>query len=215
MHRTSRTRMGYVSNKVNYAGNLNVLFLGFSGVMWIPPTYFWNRAPVLFWSTLTGTFFTLACALAPNFTVFYAFRALMGITLTAGQTIGLAFLKDMFFFHEHAKKIGLWIALFFCAPYCGPLFGNFIINSTGQWRPVFWLVFAVGCADLILIVLFADETWYRQEIPAIEQISRGNRITRITGIWQIRNHEYFMTVSRSVNRLVAVFLKPVIIPSML
>lgn len=82
-------------NKVNYAGNLNVVFLGVGGLLWIPPIYFWGRAPVLLWSTVLGAIFTLVCALAPNFSIFYGFRALMGLTLTSGQVIGLAFVKDM------------------------------------------------------------------------------------------------------------------------
>ena len=80
---------------VNYAGKLNVVFLGIGGVLWIPVIYFWGRAPALLWSTVLGTIFTLVCALAPDFSVFYGFRAPMGVTLTAGQTIGLAFIKDM------------------------------------------------------------------------------------------------------------------------
>lgn len=39
-------------------------------------------------------------------------------------------------------------------------------------------------------------------------------MARITGIWQIQNHSYFMTVSRSMKRLSTVLLKPIIIPSM-
>jgi MFS family permease len=74
-------------------------------------------------------------------------------------------IKDRFFFHEHARKIGLWAGLFLLSPYCGPLFGNFIIAGTGSWRNVFWLVFAVCAFDLLLIVLFVDESWYRRDIP--------------------------------------------------
>ncbi|MCJ1397631.1 hypothetical protein MMC11_000827 [Xylographa trunciseda] len=145
-------------NDVNYAGNLNVIMLGIGGLFWIPFIYFWGRAPVLFWTQVAGTLFTLGCALTTSFTTFYGLRAMMGFTLTACQTIGLSYIKDMFFFHEHARKIGLWAALFLLSPYCGPLFGNFIIAGTGQWRIVFWLVFAVCCFDLILIVSFADES---------------------------------------------------------
>ena len=83
-------------DKINYAGNLNVLMLGIGGLIWVPPLYFWGRAPILFWTMILGTFFTLACALAQTFPVFYAFRALMGLTLTAGQVIGLSFIKVSF-----------------------------------------------------------------------------------------------------------------------
>lgn len=82
-------------NQVNYAGNLNVLMLGIGGVLWIPFIYWWGRAPVVFWTTLSGSLFTLGCALTHDFTTFYALRALMGLTLTCCQTVGLAYIKDM------------------------------------------------------------------------------------------------------------------------
>jgi MFS family permease len=141
---------------------------------------------------------------------------MMGFTLTAGQTIGLSYIKDMFFFHEHAWKIGLWAGLFLLSPDCGPLFGNFIIAGTGSWRNVFWLVFAICAFDLLLIVLFADESWYRRDIAQAEQPARGSRLLRLVGIWQIRVHSgYFLPLQTSCHRLVAVFIKPVIVPTMI
>jgi MFS family permease len=203
-------------NRVNYAGNLNVIMLGIGGIFWIPVIYFWGRAPVLFWTTVSGTLFTLGCTVTHDFDTFYALRALMGFTLTAGQTIGLSYIKDMFYFHEHARKIGLWAGLFLLAPYCGPLFGNFIIDGTGEWRNVFWLVFAICCADLTLIVLFADESWYRRDIPLEQQPDRGTRLMRLIGGWQIRHHNgYFTSFLAAYWRLVAVIIKPVILPTLL
>jgi MFS family permease len=80
---------------------------GVGGVFWIPFIYSWGRAPVLFWTVLTVTLFLLGSALTQSFEGYYGLRTLTGFTLTAGQTIGLAFIQDMFFFHEHAKKIGV------------------------------------------------------------------------------------------------------------
>lgn len=142
----------------------------------------------------------------------------MGFTLTACQVIGLSFIKDMFYFHEHARKIGLWAAAFLLSPYCGPLFGNFIIARTGNWRICFWLVFAVSMFDLILIVLFADETWYRRDVSREDQPSRGSRLLRVVGIWQIRapgRQTYFLSVKESLLRLWSVLLKPIMVPTML
>jgi MFS family permease len=207
---------GMSPNSVNYAGNLNVVMLGIGGLIWIPFIYFWGRAPILFWTTVAGTLFTLGCCVAPNFQTFYGLRAMMGITLTAGQAIGLAYIKDMFFFHEHVRKIGLWAGFFLLSPYCGPLFGNFIINGTGSWRAVFWLVFGICCLDLVLIVLFGDESWYRRDIPYSEHPPRGNRLVRLVGVWQIKYHkDYFLTVSTSCQRLTAVLFKPIMVPSMI
>lgn len=175
---------------------------------------------MLFWTTVAGTLFTLGCALTHDFETFYGLRAMMGFTLTACQTIGLSYIKDMFFFHEHARKIGLWAGLFLLAPYCGPLFGNFIIDGTGEWRNVFWLVFAVCCADLVLIVCFGDESWYRRDIPPEQQPDFGSRLMRLVGVWQIQqiwhhNNGYFTSFAAAYWRLVAVIIKPVLLPTLL
>lgn len=169
--------------KVNEAGNLNVLMLGIGGLFWIIVSSWWGRAPVMFWSTLMGAFFTLACAVTTSFPVFYAFRALMGLTLTAYQVVGLACVKDMFYHHEHARKIGIWAAIFILSPYLGPFFANFMIAGLGDWRPVMWLVFAMCCADLVFIVLVCDETYYDRSIPIDEQPQRpqtlAGRLSRV------------------------------------
>jgi MFS family permease len=148
--------------------------------------------------------------------VFYGLRALQGFTLTSGQTIGLAYIKDMFFFHEHARKIGLWAGLFLLSPYCGPMFGNFVIDGTGSWRAVFWLVFAICCFDLVLIVLLADESWYRRDISQDQQPSRGSRLLRLIGSWQIKVHDgYFLDLTTACLRLWSVLIKPIMIPTMI
>jgi MFS family permease len=198
----------------------DVFSSGIGGLFWIIVSSWWGRAPVMFWSTLTGTFFTLACAVTDSFPVFYGFRALMGLTLTAYQVVGLACVKDMFFFHEHARKIGIWVALFILSPYLGPFFGNFIIAGTGDWRVVMWLVFALCCADLVLIVAVCDESYYERGIPVEEQPARPQtfaaRMSRVVGIWQIRNHSgYFKTFWHCCKRLLSTFFKPIIIPAML
>jgi len=202
-------------NAVNYSGNLNVAMLAVGGLLWIPPIYFWGRAPVILWSTVLGTIFTLVCVVTPSFQVFYGFRALMGITLTAGQTVGLAYIKDIFYFHEHARKIGLWASLFLCSPFLAPCLGNIMVGKLGAWRPVFWLVFALCCFDLLLILAFLDETLYRRDITTSEQPPRGTRLTRVTGIWQVRHRGYLMPIKLAIFRLFVVFSKPIIIPCML
>jgi hypothetical protein len=50
----------------------------------------------------------------------------------------------------------------------------------------------------------------------VEQPSRGSRLLRLVGVWQIRVHKgYFFTVLTSCHRLAAVFIKPVIAPTMI
>lgn len=88
--------------------------------MWIPTSYYWGRAPLLFWTNLIGTFFILGCALSTNFQMYYVFRALQGLFLTCGQSIAVALIKDIFFLHEQARKIGIVMIVILVAPSLGP-----------------------------------------------------------------------------------------------
>ena len=190
---------------------------GLGGVFWVPFVSYWGRVPVLFWTTLAGTGFTLGCCLTDKFEVYYAMRALMGFFFTAGQTVGLAFIQDIFFLHEHARKIGFWAWIHLTAPYTAPMFGNFIISRTGDWRIVFWIVFAVASWQLVLIVSFADETWYRRDIGINSQPGREamSRPLRIIGLWQIRNHSgYFMNLVIASRRMIRLLTRPIILPFM-
>jgi MFS family permease len=204
----------------NYPNNLTAVFCGVSGILWMPLLNSWGRMPVLFWSTVLGLLFTLGAVLAPNFPTHYAFRALEGVTQSTGQTIGLAFIEDTFFFHQHARKIGIWYAIFICSPFMSPLFGNFIVGKLGEWRPVFWMVFAWAAFLMCMILIWGDETYYNRSVPVPQQPPRkkgyGNRFLRIIGVWQIKNHHnYFATIFSSYRRLLEVFLKPVIPITML
>ncbi|GAA5908930.1 hypothetical protein JCM6882_004947 [Rhodosporidiobolus microsporus] len=203
---------GLSPTKVNEAGNLNVLFLGIGGLVWIPPLYFWGRLPVLFWTQFLGTFMVLGSVLVQDFTVYYALRPLTSLFLTAGQTIGLTFVKDQFFFHEHARKIGIWVCIFLCSPYCGPFFGGFMVDGLGgQWRPTLWLVFGTSVFVLLLIVFFADETWYDRTLAVQPERTTGilGRIYDLTGVTAFRQRQYKAKVWPSCMRLLEVFAKPV------
>jgi MFS family permease len=178
--------------------------------------YFWGRAPVLFWTTLAGTLFTLGICITRDFSTFYALRALQGFTFSSVQGIGLAFIKDMFFFHEHARKIGIWETIFLASPYLGPPFGNFIISGTGSYDGVWWLAFGTCCLDLLLIILFADETLYKRDVPLSDQPSRGSRLLRTVGVWQLSVKKgYFLSIAESYRHLWSIFIKPIMIPCMI
>lgn len=199
----------------NYPNNLAAVMCGVSGILWMPLLNSWGRIPVLFWSTLLGLLFTLGACIAPNYTTYYAMRALQGVTQSTGQTIGLAFVEDMFFFHEHARKIGIWYSIFISSPFYSPLLGNFMIGKLGTWQPVFWLNFAIAAWVLAMIAIFGDETYYNRSVPAEAQRSRPTsqkaRITRVLGIWQLQGPKgYSPTVGRAYLRLLEVLTKPII-----
>lgn len=186
------------------------------GLIWVPATSFIGRAPTLFWSTLFGFIFTIAATVSPTFSCFYAMRALQGVMITSCQTIAMAFIKDIFFFHQRARKIGLWALLYITSPYLGPLLANFILGGTNGWRNVFWTSVGACGIDLIFIIAFLDETWYNREIPTSEQPPRGqgfgSRMLRVIGVWQLKHREtYYETVYESFKRFFLTLTQPAIL----
>ncbi|KAJ4252497.1 hypothetical protein NW762_011098 [Fusarium torreyae] len=148
--------------------------------------------------------------------MFMGVRAIQGLFLTSGQTIAIAFIKDIFFFHERARKIGLWALMYITSPYWGPLLANFVIGQTHQWQDAFWLGVGVNGISLLLILAFLDETWYNRELPDSEQPPRGqgffHRLLRVTGVWQIMHHStYFESFYDAFKRVLLILAKPVIL----
>jgi len=163
-----------------------------------------------------GMLFNLGCVLASDFPTYYAMRSLVGIVSNAAPTIAIGLLQDMFFFHERARKIGLWTVCFIVSPVVGPCLGNFVMAKTMNTRNVLWMCFGAQAGYLIPLMLFLDETWYRRDLAQTSQPARGNsfgaRLLRVTGVWQIRHHRaYFFTLKHSVVRFVQTLLKPVLI----
>ena len=166
----------------------------------------------MFWGVLIGTLCTLAGPLAPSFRVWYFSRIMGGLFLGPGNTVGLLLIEEMFFLHEHARKIGLWLSFYTCAPFFAPLLGEFMISSLGDWRTSLWLTFAICCLDCVLILTFMDETAYDRHRPAAEPMSRGSRLSRLIGRQQMSHRIGLLSLRASVRRLLSTLTQPVVAP---
>ncbi|KAK5347905.1 hypothetical protein LTR34_006211 [Exophiala xenobiotica] len=202
-------------NTVNHANTINILLLGVGALFYVPLSTWWGRAPTIFWTAFISVFLNLGVALCPGWSEYHITRVVQGLFSNAPPSIAIGFIRDIFFFHERARKIGIWTALFIASPYLGPLFGNFMLAGLGQWRPVLWLGFAMQTAFLVCCILFLDESWYNRDVADELQPPRGNRVldrlSRVAGIWQIRHHQYFYTLKHSITTFAQAILKPVLL----
>ncbi|CAG9997091.1 unnamed protein product [Clonostachys byssicola] len=188
--------------RANDPNAIAVLLNGIGGLIWVPVSSIWGRGPVLFWTTVFGFGFQIGSACSTEYETYYAMRVVSALFLTSGQVISIAFLKDIFFFHERARKIGLWAVLYIASPYLGPCLANFIIAATHHWPHVYWM--CSGCAgiQLLLVLAFADETWYNRDVPDSQQPARPGglgRLWRLTGVWGFRHHSSYFPSTVSVS----------------
>jgi hypothetical protein len=68
--------------------------------------------------------FTLVCFFTRDWETFYALRALQPLTQATGSLIGLVVIHDLFYVHEHARKIGNWYKSFLVVPFEGKCLGT-------------------------------------------------------------------------------------------
>lgn len=115
------------------------------------------------------------------------------------------FIKDLFYLHEHARKINIWAAFVVLSPYFGPLFTAFII-STQKWQWAFGLYSIETGLCFIAIILFFDETFYNRRIPINQQPPRRSRLLRMIGIeqWRSRSQRssFFEAMKRPLQMII-------------
>ncbi|KAJ4263300.1 hypothetical protein NW762_006118 [Fusarium torreyae] len=193
-------------------GLLNEIPRAVGGILWVPLTSVFGRAPTLFWSSIIALGVCVGTAVVDDFPTFYALRALLGFFTTSVQTTSIALIYDLFFFHQRARKVGLWALLYIGSPLWGPLVGNFVMGGTGEWRNVCWVSVAVCGFYVCLIVAFLDETWYNRSFSTFEQPARHSnfisRLSRITGVWQVHNRLYYEKVNQAYKRFARTVIKP-------
>ena len=205
---------GLSPDTINHSQAGNVFMLGVGGVFVVVLSAYFGRLPVMFWFTLTAVWTAVWCTAATTFDSFMAARILNGTFVTVAQGGGLMFIKDMFFFHEHARKINIWVSFIILSPSLGPMFSAFII-STQKWQWAFGLYTILTGLCLIGIVLFADETFYNRKIPQDQHLPPGSRIQRLIGTRQWKERHHRASFSEAVMRSVQVITRPTIFLSMI
>lgn len=124
------------------------------------------------------------------------------------------FVKDMFFFHEHARKINIWSGFIIISPYLGPLLGAFITN-TQIWQWAFGVYSIETGLCLIAIILFVDETYYDRKTVQPELYPNAPRWHRMLGIQQMRTKYIKNSFKDAVMRPLVIICKPVVFLSSL
>ncbi|KAI4234929.1 MAG: hypothetical protein L6R40_006597 [Gallowayella cf. fulva] len=120
----------------NLVGNLFCLGAGGLFTVWL--SAYFGRLPILFLFTSMALGTSAWCAAATSFESYMAARILNGFFSIVAQAGGLMFVQDVFFFHEHPRKINIWSGAIIVSPYLGPLIAAFIINKM-PWPNAFWV----------------------------------------------------------------------------
>ncbi|KAL8870789.1 MAG: hypothetical protein Q9174_003242, partial [Haloplaca sp. 1 TL-2023] len=192
----------------NLVGNLFCLGAGGLFTVWL--SAYFGRLPILFYFTTISLLTSAWCAAATSFESYMAARILNGFFSIVAQAGGLMFIQDMFFFHEHPRKINIWSGAIIVSPYLGPLITAFIINKM-RWPATFWVFTGLNALCWIM-VLFADETIYNRNIPRDQQPIPKSRISRMIGIEQWKSRHQRQSFVQAIMRpIIAISKIPVLL----
>ncbi|KEP51333.1 MFS general substrate transporter [Rhizoctonia solani 123E] len=199
-----------VNHVNNLTSNWSIFLLGPGGVLAVVLISSFGRLPVLFWSQVIGLGFLIGCTVAPTLTVFAVMRCLQAFFSTAPQVVGLYFIKDVFFWHQEARKVNIWTFSFVVSPFLGPfLFGFLVERQTWRWA------YGIGCIYsgivLLLITFFLDESMYdRKYFPAPTLPTKGvrYRIETLIGITGLKMYKHRVPIHKAVWQPLETLLNP-------
>ncbi|KAI7437025.1 MFS general substrate transporter [Hortaea werneckii] len=185
---------------------INTMLSGVSGIAVIALSNYFGRAPTFFWMKIVACAGAIWYAKAQSFDSFYNARMLFGFFVGAGQTGGLMWIRDIFFLHEIPRKINIWSGFIIASPYLGPFMASFVVWRL-TWRWVYWIYAILNYVGLLLIMLFADETFFDRRLPANQQPAWRSRPLRLVGV---ERHGTYKVVESCCRPFVAIFKLPVL-----
>ena len=106
-----------------------------------------RRLPILF-GLVVYILATVLCALAPSVEVMLVGRFLQALGCGAGAVISAAVVRDHFDATQTAKVMMSLIMVLGLTPILAPALGS-VVMAFGDWRQIFWVMFAVGVAVLL------------------------------------------------------------------
>ncbi|RMY69094.1 hypothetical protein D0863_06682 [Hortaea werneckii] len=116
-------------------------------------------------------------------------------------------IRDIFFLHENPRKINIWSGFIIASPYLGPFMASFVVWGL-TWRWVYWIYAILNYVGLLLIILFADETFFDRRLPANQQPAWRSRPMRLVGV---ERHGTYNVIESCCRPFVAIFKLPVLI----
>ncbi|KAJ9093715.1 hypothetical protein QFC21_006311 [Naganishia friedmannii] len=166
--------------------SLFVIGLGLGPLLLGPVSEFVGRRAVYLGSFAAFLLFNIPVAFANNAPVHLIFRFMTGLAGSSFLSVAGGTVADLF----ENDKLGTPMAIYSTSPFLGPVLGPLIsgfINQNTTWRWTFYLVLIWAGVELVLIYLFAPET-YKPQVLKI----KAKHLRKTTG-----NQELYAPVERS------------------
>ncbi|RHZ45161.1 uncharacterized protein CDV56_103435 [Aspergillus thermomutatus] len=145
---------------------LNFLFLGIGNIFWVPVAVKFGKRASLISSMLLQAGALIWCAVAGGYDSLLGARCVLGFAAAAGESIVPEVVADIFFVHERATMMAIYVVLISGGSAVGPLVGGFMVQYTSDtWRSFVWLCFALAIFNVVLLVFLFPECNFERPEP--------------------------------------------------
>jgi len=142
-----------------------------------------------------GMIITLVASIGISYSYFVAFRALHGLVATAPQVVGVSIVNDMFFFHERARKVNLWVFTFLVGSYIGPFITSRVLPEM-LWRFVMGWLAMFYFFSAIWVALLGKETLYNRE-DLCKPTAAASKLSVLIGIAGVKTKSQTNLIAES------------------
>ncbi|KAH7039586.1 MFS transporter [Microdochium trichocladiopsis] len=146
-------------SEVNALLTFNFLLLGLGNLVWVPLASKLGKRFVMLSSMALLSFSLLWTAKATTFNSLLAARCVTGFASAAGESIVPGVVSDIFFLHERATMMAVYVVMTSGATAVGPLVASFMVGYLpGTWVDFSWLCMALAFFCFLCMFFFYPES---------------------------------------------------------
>ncbi|KAK0706947.1 major facilitator superfamily domain-containing protein [Lasiosphaeria miniovina] len=137
---------------------ISVYLIGYvmGPILWAPLSEQYGRKKLTIGTFIMFTLFTLACALAPDWTAFLVFRLMTGVFASAPIAIVPGIIADTCGDpRTRGRSMGLFFMMTVSGPLLAPIISGYCAPTIG-WRWAFWIGLMYAGATLIPLILLPE-----------------------------------------------------------
>ena len=138
---------------------LFVLGLGIGPLYLAPISELHGRRVVYMVSYLLFTILNLGTAFSPNMISLAILRFLAGVAGSAGPCLGGPSIADMFTREKRGRAQAIYSFGLTFGPLIGGVVGALLLNATGSWRRLLWIMTILSGITTLCTILFLKETY--------------------------------------------------------
>lgn len=146
---------------LNGSTGANYLGLALGCIVFIPLVHKFGRRPIYLFSAVLQFAACIWSARTQTVGDLYGSNVVSGLGGAISETIVQIAIADLFFVHNHATVNGIGLLATFTGAYLGPVASGYVVDSQG-WRWVWWYCTLLFGINLILILVFFEESKYQR-----------------------------------------------------